>query len=173
MLAHSPPLPLFIDYRNRCITAEVEEGIFLALKQLNRIRGIRVGLSFQNLQKFIMVIDGELPILEYLIMAASGDDHDTKLVFPETIQASHLRHLVLDGVAPPIGSLLLTTAMGLVTLRLIMNHPPTYLNPNSLLQWIPPLSQLETLDVTVSYRLPVNHDDAVVAYASHHTHHTP
>ena len=72
----------------------------------------------------------------------------TSLAFREKIQAPHLRHLVLDGVTPSIRSLLLTTAMGLVTLRLVMDDSSNYLNPKSLLQWISPLSQLETLEVT-------------------------
>ena len=117
------------------------------------------------LQKIFLVIEGELPILEYLIMAAVGYDHDTKFVFSETIQAPHLRHLVLDGVALPLGSLLLTTAMGLVRLRLIMYDPPSHLNQNPLLECFSSLSQLETLDVTVAFRLPLDCD--VEMQASH------
>jgi hypothetical protein len=45
ILAHSPPLPLVIDYLDgdRNITAEDGEGIFLSLEQPDRIRCIRVG----------------------------------------------------------------------------------------------------------------------------------
>jgi len=146
MLAHSPPLPLAIDYlyRNRDVTAEDEEGIFLALEQPNRIRCIRVGLSFRDSHKFVRAIDDELPILECLVMATCSED-DATLVLPKTIQAPRLRHLVLMGVSPPMGSRLLTTAVGIVTLCLNMHDSSTYLNPDSLLQWISRLSQLETL----------------------------
>jgi len=146
MLAHSPPLPLVIDYLDGdpYMAAEDEEGLFLALEQPNRIRCIRVELSLQDLQKFVMAIDDELPILEYLVMATAGEG-DATLVFPDTIQAPHLRHLALVGVAPPIGSRLLTTAVGLVTLCLFMPDSFTYLYPNSLLQWTSSLLQLETL----------------------------
>jgi hypothetical protein len=158
MLAHSPPLPLVIDYLrvngDRNVTTEDEEGIFLALEQLNRIRCIRVGLSLQDSQKFVMAIDGELPILEYLVMA-TGEKDDATLVLPDTIQAPHLRSLVLVGVAPQIGSRLLTTAAGLVTLCFFMDGPSTYLNPNSLLQWISSLPQLETLVIIITFP---NHD---------------
>jgi hypothetical protein len=41
-----------------------------------------------------------------------------------------------EGFALPIGSRLLTTAVGLVTLHLVMVHPSTYFHPNTLLQWI-------------------------------------
>ena len=144
MLAHSPPLPLVIDYLDGdCnITADDKEGISLALKQPTRVRCIRLALSFQDLQKLVMAIDDELPILEYLVM---GTEDDATLVFPETIQAPHLRHLLLAGVALPMGSRLLATAVGLVTLFLSMRDSSTYLTPNSLLQWISPLSQLEIL----------------------------
>jgi hypothetical protein len=152
MLAHSPPLPLVINYLDgdRNMTAEDEEGIFLALEQPNRIRCIRVGLSLPDLQKFIMAIGDELPILEYLVMARGRGDDATPL-FPETIRAPHLRHLVLVGVAPPIGSRLLTTAVGPVTLCLFMGSYPAYLNPNSLFQWISSLPQLETLVVIIAF----------------------
>jgi hypothetical protein len=148
MLAHSPPLPLVINYfdEDHNIPAEDEEGLFLALKQPNLIRCICVALSLQDLQKLVMAIGHELPILEYLVMATRDLEGDATLIFPETIQAPHLRHLVVLGIVPPIGSRLLTTAaVGLVTLCLLLHDLSTYLNPNTLLQWISPLRQLETL----------------------------
>ena len=154
MLANSPPIPLVIDHRDRNIAAEDEGGIFFALKQPNRIRRIRVMLSSQKFQKFVMAIDEEFPILEYLVLESRGDG---TMTFPETIRAPHLRHLVLDGVASPIASRLLISAMGLVTLHLVMYYSSSNINPNSLLQLISPLSQLETLEVTASV-LQVNRD---------------
>src|ERR1700679_904984 len=69
MLAHSPPLPLTVDYRSRDgITAEDEEGILLALEQRHRVRHLRLIFPVQNLQKLVMAIDEEFPILEYLIV---------------------------------------------------------------------------------------------------------
>ena len=69
MLAHSPPLPLTVDYDSEDgITAEDEEGIFLALEQRHRVRHLRLELPVQNLQKLVMAIDEEFPILEYLIV---------------------------------------------------------------------------------------------------------
>ncbi|KAI0265726.1 hypothetical protein BGY98DRAFT_1102931 [Russula aff. rugulosa BPL654] len=69
MLAHSPPLPLTIDYGNEDgITAEDEEGILFALEQRHRVRHLRLVIPVQNLQKIAMAIDEEFPILEYLIL---------------------------------------------------------------------------------------------------------
>jgi hypothetical protein len=69
MLAHSPPLPLIIDYsyRNRDITAEDEEGIILHSSSAIASAASAFG-CLPNLQKLIMAIDEEYPVLEYLIM---------------------------------------------------------------------------------------------------------
>jgi hypothetical protein len=90
-------------------------------------------------------MDEEYPILEVLYITRQYEDNSTISRFPETFQAPHLRHLVLVGFALPIGSRLLTTAVGLVTLCLRMDHPSTYLHPNTLLHWLSFMPQLETL----------------------------
>ena len=132
MLAHSPPLPFVIDYNeDRDITAE-EEGIILALGKRDRVCRVRLQMPVPNMQKIIMAIDEEYPVLEYLIMWPSTADNSAALMFPETFRAPHLRHLMLFGFTLPIGSRLLTTAMGIVTLCLFMGHP-SYLQPNTLL----------------------------------------
>jgi hypothetical protein len=136
MLDHSPPLPLIIDYdeeeEEEDITAEGEQGIILSLEQRDRVRRVRLRLPVQTLQKLIVAINGEYPILEYLILA-SPEQGDTIPRLPETLQAPHLRHLLLGGFSLPIGSRLLTTAVGLVTICLIIVHPSTYFHPNTLL----------------------------------------
>jgi hypothetical protein len=155
MLAHSPPLPLDIDFStfetDLAITAEDEEGIILALEQRDRVRRVRLSMPVRNMQKLIVVIDEEYPVLEYLIMLPSIQDRSTALMFPTTFQAPHLRHLTLNGFALPIGSRLLTTAVGLVTLILSLGHPPTYIQPNILLQWLSFMPQLNTLMITLLF----------------------
>jgi hypothetical protein len=51
MLAHSPPLPLVIDYYDDDITAEDEKAMILALEQRDRVRRIRFHLPVLKLQK--------------------------------------------------------------------------------------------------------------------------
>jgi hypothetical protein len=153
MLAHSPPLPLAIDYRFHKITAEDEEGIILALKQHHRVRRIRLGIL---LQKLIVAMDEEYPILEYMVIKNRAESN-TILRFPGTFQAPHLRHLRLTGFVLPIGSRLLTAAVGLVTLHLVMVHPSTYLHPNILFHWISLMPQLETL--TIFFKFPISSHD--------------
>jgi hypothetical protein len=167
MLAHSPPLPLVIDYpdEHRDITAEDEEGTILALKQHDRVYRIRLGVSVPKLQKLILAIDDEYPILEYLIIEPAFEDN-TVMIFPETLQAPHLRQLALINFALPIRSRLLTTAVGLVTLCLTMEPPSTYNHPNTLLQWLSFMPQLETL--VIFFMFPVPNRD-VVRQLTHHT----
>ena len=148
MLAHSLPLPLVIDYRldeHEDITGEDEEGAILALKQYARVHRVRLYMSPTSLQKFITTMDEDYPILEYLIIWHSLEDETTILTFSETLQAPHLRHLMLFGFALPIGSRLLMTAVGLVTLCLVMVNPSTYFHPDTLLQWLSFMPQLETI----------------------------
>jgi hypothetical protein len=168
MLAHSPPLPLVIDYIDEKFHDDLtldltplafgdEEGAILALKQFDRVRRVRLRTSAMNLQKLIVVMDNEYSILEYLIIGLPIEDDTTFLMFPETLQAPRLRHLALVGFALPIGSRLLTTAMDLVTLCLFMISPSTYFHPNTLLQWVSFMPHLETLLIGFEYPAP-SHD---------------
>jgi hypothetical protein len=159
MMAHSPPLPLVIDYSDAVwdITAEDEEGIMLALGLRDRVHRIRLQIPVLRLQKLIMAIDEEYPVLEYLILAPSKKETSTTLMLPERFQAPHLHHLTLLGFVLPTGSRLLMTAMSVVTLCLYMNHPSSYFQPNTLLQWISSMPQLETLLIAFFSPVP-NHD---------------
>jgi hypothetical protein len=156
MLAHSPPLPLVIDYRGTDITAEDEEAIILSLEQRERVRRIRLSLPVLKLQKPIMVIDGEYPILEYLILASPRKERGTStiLTLPETLETPRLRHLVIDG-SIPIRFQLLTTAVGLVTLCLELYDPSTYFQPAVLLQSLSLMPQLEILAIVFHFSVPI------------------
>jgi hypothetical protein len=159
MLAYSPPLPLVIDYqlrRDDDFSAEDEEGAILALKQYDRVRRVRLVLPLARLQKLISAMEDGYPILEYLIIGTPIEYNSSISMLPETLQAPHLRHLALIGFSLPIGSRLLTTAVGLVTLYLSMVHPSTYFHPNTLLQWLSSMPQLETLIISLFFPVPNN-----------------
>lgn len=73
-LAHSPPLSLAIDYV-RDVSAEDEadvEGTILAFKQRDRVRYARLYVPATILQKFIVTIDVEYPILEYPVTRSAS-----------------------------------------------------------------------------------------------------
>jgi hypothetical protein len=153
MLAHSPPLPLVIDY-NLGITEEEEEGMIIALGQRDRVRRIRLQIPVPSIQKLIPAIDEQYPMLEHLIVVPSTEDRSTVLMLPETLRAPLLRHLTLRGFVLPRGTRLLTTAVNVVTLCLFIDHPFAYFQPNTLLQWISFMPQLETLLVEFSFPVP-------------------
>jgi hypothetical protein len=160
MLAHSPPLPLTIDYlykNHNDLTAEDEEGIMIAIQRRDHVRRIRLRMSASSLQKLITATDGEFPILEHLYISSSTK-HNTslRLILPQSFQAPHLRHLILGNFASgfQIGSPLLTAAGALVTLAVARIHPSTYFSPNELLQQLSVMPQLETLKVTFHSPLP-------------------
>ena len=159
MLAHSPPLPLIIDYFSlkKDITTEDEEGIILALEKRDRIRRVRLTLTFPKLQRIILAIDGEYPMLEYLIMGPLMGENSTALMLSERFQAPRLCHLLLKGFPLPMESRLVTTAVGLVTLTLILGHPSTYFQPNSILQLLSFMPRLETFGINFLYT--VSDDD--------------
>ena len=154
MLAHSPPLPLVIQYteNSSAITIEDEEGLISALKQRNRVRRFCLHTSVNTLKKFIVAIEKEYPILEYLIIWCWTEDDSTLLMFPETFHAPNLHHLALFDLLP-IGSLLLTSAARLVTLCLVISGTSTYFHPNTLLQWLSFMPQLETLNINILFSL--------------------
>ena len=159
MLAHSPPFPLVLEYNGR-ITADDEVGILLALKQRERVLRVRLNviMPVTSRRKLVAAMDEEYPILEHLIIGPPDEDVSTILTFPETFQAPQLRLFRPRGFALPTGLRLLTSAVGLVTFYLVMVHPSTYFHPNTLLQWISHMPQLETL--TIHFNFPISNRDA-------------
>ena len=61
MLAHSPPLPLILDYQyddvRHYLTAEEEERIILVLKQRNRVLRVRFRTPIPIMPKLVMAIE--------------------------------------------------------------------------------------------------------------------
>ncbi|KAI0255453.1 hypothetical protein BJV78DRAFT_674038 [Lactifluus subvellereus] len=156
MLAHSPPLPLTIDYVGET-SEEDEEGIFLALRHTDRVHYISLTLPSPKLRKIITTMDEQFPILERLLIGSPIQDDTSSLVLPRTFQAPHLRHLYLWHVALPIGSPLLTTTVGLVTLWLLDIPPSAYFTPSYLLTRLSLMPQLENLAIGFYSPLPNRH----------------
>ena len=148
MLAHSPPLPLIIKHSDeaREMTAEDEEGIILALQHRDRVCRVSLQIPTSNLQKVLLTMDDEFPILEYLDIGPQIK-HNMGFLLPKTFQAPHLRHLLLINFAIPIRSPLLTTAVGLVSLIIEWIHSSAYFRPNDLLQRLSLMPQLEVLGI--------------------------
>jgi hypothetical protein len=158
MLAHSPPLPLTIFYsdQDREMTAEDEEGVLLVLSHHDHVCHICLQSPASTLWKLVMVMDGQFPILEHLYVVCQPGG-PTILVFPRTFQAPNLCHLGLVMVSLPIGSPLLTTMAGLVTLKLMRILASAHLPPNYLLTRLSIILQLEVLMIRFHSPLP-SHD---------------
>ena len=99
ILAHSPALPLIIDYgdEDREVTTQDEEGILLALQSRRRVRRIRLWMPASNIRRLIAAIDGDFPILEYLYIKPLTSDCNG-LSIPKTFKAPHIRHFALRNV---------------------------------------------------------------------------
>ena len=164
MLAHSPPtIPLIIDHFDdgyQDLTAEDEKGIVLALQHRDRLCRIRLLKPTPILQKLIISLDREFPILEFLLIWHQRYHRPVieptmNLSFPETFRAPHLHQLMLRNFATPIESPHLTTMGNLVTLFLtkIPFSAHFYLNP--LLQRLSLMPQLEALFTGFNFSLEV------------------
>ena len=147
MLRNSPPLPLIIDHYdiNHGLTPEDEEGMMLALQHRNRVQIINLRIPVPDLQKLVMAMDGEFPILELLNIEAPAK-HKARLSLPPTFEAPRLRHLWLDYFTSPIGSPLLTSAVGLASLILRWTDA-SYVQPELVLRSISLLPRLEQLEI--------------------------
>ena len=154
MLAHSPPLPLIIDYLNgeRKMTPDDEANILFALRHRDRVLRIRLRMPVANLKNLIVAMDREFPILEFLYIG-SPNKHKTALILPKTLEAPHLLHVGLENFAVPIQSPLFLTAVGLKTLSLHNILPSAYFPPAVLLQRLSLIPQLETLEI--SFHSPI------------------
>ncbi|KAH9955672.1 hypothetical protein BC827DRAFT_830230 [Russula dissimulans] len=95
MLAHSPSLPIIIDFldTDRPATKKDDQGIMLALKQ-HRDRIRRIGLRTQIVETVTAALDDKFPMLEHLVLIPP-ETQDVGLEFPKTFQAPRLRHLII------------------------------------------------------------------------------
>jgi len=173
MLAHSPPFPLIInhDNNNHDLTPEDEGGIMFALEHRDHVRCIYLEMPVPSLQKLIKAIDDHFPMLEYLYISPPSM-HTARLVLPATFRAPQLSYLMLSHIDSPIGSPLLTTAVGLVRLSLGWIHPSTNLCPNHLLQALSLLPQLEALVISFSSPIPTREIEGYMLHMPIVTHTT-
>lgn len=133
MLARSPPFPIVIDHFHKDngerMTANDVEGIKLALEHHDCVHRICFRTPFSMTKEVVDLLDGEFPVLEYLCITPI---HYMRFPFPKTFHAPRLRYLTLNHVTCPIGSPLLSAAVGLVALSLVNISPSTYFQPDEL-----------------------------------------
>jgi hypothetical protein len=144
MLAYLLPLPLIIDYNEQYdeLTADDEAEIILALRHYDRIRCIRLMESFRVLQRLLMVLQGEFPNLEYLIIKRDSFEDTTTVDFPKTFRAPRLRYVMAMGVYIPIDSPF--TTIGNPVVLSLNTHNGDYFHPNILVLQLLVVPQRET-----------------------------
>jgi hypothetical protein len=147
MLTHSPPLPLTIYYpdKYRKMTKKDEKCILLALQHRDRVRHIMLAFRTSSWQKVITAMDEQFPTLERMRIEVPIHG-SARLVLPSTFQAPLLRSFTLANVILPIGSTLLMTTVGLVTL-ILDDIPSVYFAPSHLLTRLSLMPHLEKLVV--------------------------
>jgi hypothetical protein len=104
MLAHSPPLPLIIDHTMTNIMTspqKTKREYSLRCSTAIACAASASGSPIPILQRLVNALDGEFPILEYLLIMHQRYqrptiEHNMTLKLPETFRAPHLRHLLLD-----------------------------------------------------------------------------
>jgi F-box-like len=168
MLAHSPRLPLTIFYwfdGATILKAKDEKGALLALSHRDRVRRIALSTERRQLERFVVAMDGDFPILEWLNIVSSTPG----VTLPRTFGAPSLSDVELMHVRLPIECPVLTTT-GLVSLRLTIIPGSGYFPPSYLLTSLSLMPQLETLYFSLEYHVPSPNDrDTASAAISHVT----
>jgi len=106
-----------------------------------------------SLQKVVMAMDDQFPILEFLYIIPSTMPN-AHLVLPATFRAPQRSYLVLNHFTSPIGLPLLTTAVSLVGLSLRWIQPSTGLSPDHFFQSLSLLPRLQELQISFSSPVP-------------------
>ena len=147
-LRHSPPLPIEINYSGlgKSVTTKEMDRILAALKHPDRIRGITLTGSADDLNKLYKAAIGRRPF-PALKNLALCDRRDKRLNIPASFLRGtdlHLRTLKLEHVSLPSISRFLSSAPALTDLTLVLRtkvDPP--LSLLSYLKGMPCLRRLE------------------------------
>ncbi|KAH9035794.1 hypothetical protein EDB85DRAFT_1889192 [Lactarius pseudohatsudake] len=154
--AHFLHLPLVVIYGlddGEEIPPGDERNILLSLQRHHHVRRVFLRAPAPVLQKMIVPLDDEFPLLDSLAITSTSDDDSTGLIFPRSLRAPNLRHLILVNVALRPGTPILTTPIHLVALVLQDIPTSAHIPPEcvvDLLEFIPQLKML-----SVGFRPPI------------------
>jgi hypothetical protein len=148
MLAHSPPLPLIINFMDAACEASAkdQEAILLVLQHRDRVHRIGLSMPVANLLKPIAAMDGQYPVLDHLFIW-SPTKGNPGLILPTTFQAPHLRMLSLSYITLPMRHGPLATTAGLVSLELWKLPQLAYFHCGDLVASLLSMPQLESLSI--------------------------
>ena len=166
MLAHSPPLPLIINYTDFDLhgSVEDEEAILLALQDRDRVGRVGLGMPATKLLRPIAAMDGRFPVLEHLYMWHPSHEN-MSLTLPARFEAPRLLMLSLNRVVLPVRSPLLTTTVGLVELELWNMPLLASFRPSDLVARLSSMPQLKRLSIAFKSPVPTRDVESRLLHA--------
>jgi hypothetical protein len=146
-----PILPLIIDYtypgandRQR-LTPYDEDNVVAALENSDRVRYVGVCVTSSLSRKMAEIMQNPFPALTHLWLSSKDEDVPT---FPDTFfgrTASSLRVAHLERIRVPSLPKFLSSALGLVELRLVDIPHDGYISPEATVTSLAALTRLVTL----------------------------
>ena len=161
-LGHWPPIPLIIDYTDtsaddsKRLTPCDEENVVAALENSARVRYVSIYVTSSLLGKIATAMQNPFPALTHLWLS-SKDGHVS--TFPNKFlggSASALRAAYLEGIQIPALPKLLSSALGLVELRLLDIPHDDYISPETMVTSLAALTRLKTLVIEFKSPTPLS-----------------
>ena len=158
MLTHSPPFPLIIYYPAKLgeMGPEDKEGAVFALLHCERVHRIHIELSAADLHDLVKVMDNDYPILQRLVIRSRTENraHTGTVTLPRKLRAPLLHRLALSNVVLPINSTLLSSAAGLVALRLQNFSAGADFHPEHFVAQFSAMSHLKMVEIHFNFPIP-------------------
>ncbi len=151
-LGYWPPLPLIIDYYtyqgaddSKSLTPSDEDNIVTALEDSDRVRYVGISATSSLLGKMATAVRKPFPVLTHLSL--SSKDENVPALPDEFLggSAPDLRVAHLEGILFPALPTLLSSAPGLVDLRLLDIPPEGFISPEAVVASLATLTGLRTL----------------------------
>ena len=146
-----PELPLIIDYTYpsdndfQRLTPYDEDNVVAALENSTRVRYVGVYVTNSLSRKMARAMQNPFPALTHLFLLSRDEDNPT---FPDALfgrSASSLRIAHLEGIQIPSLPKFLSSALGLVELRLVDIPRGSYISPEVMVTSLAALTKLVTL----------------------------
>jgi hypothetical protein len=147
-----PLLPLIVDYHaylgadeSKSLTPGDEDNVVAALEDSSRVRYVGIPATSSLLEKMAKAVRKPFPALTHLRLSSKDKNVPT---LPDDFMgryAPDLQVAHLDGIPFPALPTLLSSAHGLVDLRLLNIPPSAYISPEAIVGSLATLTALRTL----------------------------
>ncbi len=160
-LGHWPPFPLVIDYctywgadGGKSLALSDEDDVIAALEHPGRVRYVRISVTGSMLGRMAAAVQEPFPMLTHLWL--SSEDENVPALPGEFLggSAPSLRVAHLAGI--PFPPMLLSSALGLVDLRLLDIPHDGYISPEAMVAGLAALTGLRTLFIGFNSPTPLS-----------------